>query len=149
MKNSELDLSKIEDHLYINSSTSLTGHDPGDYIRYKYEKNISFDTDWRDVVNLLYSIRQKYIAPHVYVQLRLYLDEVKRYYMYSLDYNFDGEKYPENNSLVHQRSLILDTDDTRFQARSARGLQSTLVRKPILHIGPFDKILIYPLPGKN
>lgn len=144
MKNFPLDLNKVKEHFYIDPKISLTEHHERRF-EYEWGKNVSFDTDWRDVVNLLYNLRLKYVESRFPAQLRISFEHATNYYLHSLDFNISGRKNPITNNYYLEKSLILDSDDEYLQLRGVGYLDIDLRGKSCLVQNPDLQVLLVPI----
>lgn len=144
MKNFPFDLSKVKEHFYIDPKIRLT-EQHGKSFEYECEKNVSFDTDWRDIVNLLYNLRLKYVESRFPAQLRISFDHAINYYLHSIDFNITGRKNPRTNNYYLERSLILDSDDGYLQLREVDYLDIDLRGMSHLVQTPDIQVLLVPI----
>lgn len=142
MKNFPLDLNKVKEHFYYNPKVRLVKQH-GFRFEYECEKNISFDTDWRDITNLLYNLRLKYVERRFPAQLRISFDLKTNYYLHSVDFNATGRKVPGTNIHRLERSLLLDSNDTYLQLRGSDHLAIPIVeRSHLVETRDFLSIII-------
>lgn len=129
MKNFPLDLNKVKEQFYHNPKIRLVKQH-GFRFEYECEKNISFDTDWRDITNLLYNLRLKYVERRFPAQLRISFNLKTNYYLHSVDFNTTGRKVPGTNIHCLERSLLLDSDDTCLQLREFGNFKLPIAERP-------------------